>query len=90
VSNELDAQVLADLSAFVAKELLDGKSEGLDADTPLLEWGVIDSMSLVQLVRFIAQRFGVEAPAAEIVAGNFATLRAMTMFVTRMRASVKK
>ncbi len=35
-------EFLGALHNYVVEELLDGNAEGLDAQTPLLQWGVID------------------------------------------------
>jgi acyl carrier protein len=74
-----------ELRSFIAKEFLNGKDEGLDLETPLLEWGVIDSIAIVSLTEFIKQRFGVKVPTAELKPTNLATLRAMAAMVSRLQ-----
>ena len=55
---------------FIAREFLNGKDEGLDATTPLIEWGVIDSIAIVSLRDFVSTRFGVEIPHSELKPSN--------------------
>ncbi len=75
--------ILSELTGFVARELLDGQNINLDASTPLLEWGVIDSISLLSLLKFMETRFGVDIPKHELTAENLATLSKMTSLVEK-------
>ena len=77
---------LAELRSFVASEFLDGRDAGLDEDTPLLEWGVIDSISVAKLVSFSRDRFGVEVPQSEIVPANVQSLGAFVALLERLPA----
>jgi len=78
--------VVEELREFVAREFLNGKDEGLDATTPLLEWGIIDSVALVSLLAFIKQRFQVNVPNSELHPTNVGTLEAMAAMVLRLQA----
>lgn len=78
------AAVLTDLTDFVSRELLEGKSEGLDENTPLLQWGIINSLSLARLVEYTERRFGVKVPPKDLVPENFQSLRAVTQLVSRL------
>ena len=80
------SSVVEELREFVAREFLNGKDEGLDATTPLLEWGVIDSIALVSLLAFIKQRFQVHVPNSELHPTNVATLEAMAAMILRLQA----
>ncbi len=82
-----DAQMLEELRSFVASEFLDGRDAGLDADTPLLDWGVIDSISVRKLVTFVRDRFGIDVPQTEVAAKNFASLRAFTALLSRLQTA---
>lgn len=75
------ATVLSKLQTYVARNLLDGMDMGLDENTPLLEWGVINSLEIVRLLAFIRTEFQVEVAADEVVATNFANLTAITNLV---------
>jgi acyl carrier protein len=71
------------LRAYVAETHLDGRAD-LTADTPLLEWGVIDSLALPDLLEHIEGRFGIEVPPAEVTPDNFATLTALGALLERL------
>ncbi len=78
------------LKAFIVQELLDGKEAGIDGSTPLLKWGVIDSLSLVKVLSFIDERFGIDVPPAEVDAANFENLTAIARLLTRLSAPPTK
>jgi acyl carrier protein len=78
------AQILQD---YISAELLQGESNGLQASTPLLEWGIIGSMSMAALVAFIEERFSIALPPAEIVPTNFASIDTIAQMVSRVVAS---
>jgi acyl carrier protein len=79
--------VVQELKAFVAREFLQGKTDGLDAQTPLLEWGIIDSIAIVSLIRFIQDRFQVEIPTSEITPDNLKNLSSLSTVVLRLEAA---
>lgn len=82
-----EARMLEELRSFVASEFLDGRDAGLDGDTPLLEWGVIDSISVRKLVTFAQERFGIDVPQSEIVPDNLVNLKAFTALLSRLQSS---
>ena len=78
------SEVLASLKRYVSHEILDGKDIGLDGSTPLLEWGIINSMEMARLVSFIEDRFGVEIPGEKIVFEYFRDLTTITSLVLEL------
>jgi acyl carrier protein len=80
-----DETLIAELREFIAREFLHGKDEGLNATTPLIEWGVIDSIAIVALGDFISKRFGVQIPNAELKPSNLANLETIASLVNRLR-----
>jgi acyl carrier protein len=76
--------MLVELKGFVVDELLDGRSAGLDEHTPLLEWGVIDSLSVAELVSFTSERFGIEVPQREVSPQNLRDLDAYASMLGRI------
>jgi acyl carrier protein len=76
--------MLTELRQFVIDDLLDGRSAGFDEHTPLLEWGVIDSLSVAELVGFTSERFGIEVPQSEVTPGNLKDLDAYAAMLVRI------
>jgi acyl carrier protein len=81
-----DVNMISDLRQFVAREFLNGNDDGLDAATPLIEWGIIDSIAIVTLREFVSSRFAVEIPYRELKPSNLATLTTIATMIERLRA----
>jgi acyl carrier protein len=77
-------EMLGELKQFVVAELLDGRDAGLDEHTPLLAWGVLDSLSVNVLVSFTNERFGIEVPPGDVTPENLKDLDAYVALLTRL------
>ena len=77
-------EMYGELRGFVVKELLDGRDTGLDEHTPLLAWGVLDSLSVNVLVSFTNERFGIEVPQSEVTPQNLKDLDSYVSLLTRL------
>jgi acyl carrier protein len=77
-------EMLGELRQFVVEELLDGRDTGLDEHTPLLAWGVLDSLSVNQLLAFTRERFGLEVPQDEVTPDNLRDLDAYLDLLMRL------
>ena len=75
-------EMLGELRQFVVSELLDGRDTGLDEHTPLLAWGVLDSLSVNVLVSFTSEGFGIAVPQSE-TPENLKDLDAYVAMLTR-------
>ena len=62
--------VAAALRSFIAEVIMEGDDAGLDATTPLLELGVIDSYSVIDLLAFIETRFDVKIADDSLTEAN--------------------
>ncbi len=80
-----DDNTIPELRNFIAREFLNGKDEGFDATTPLIEWGVIDSIAIVTLRDFVSTRFGVEIPHSELKPSNLSSLTTIASLIARLR-----
>ena len=77
--------VYAEIRGFIAQWFREGREEGLEADTPLVTSGIIDSAGVVEVVEFLEQRFGVALTDADISLRNCNTLLGLTQLVCRRR-----
>jgi acyl carrier protein len=59
----------------------------ITADTELIDQGVLDSLSLLRLVSFIEENFGIALPVEEFVPENFYTPAAIAAMIMRLRKS---
>jgi acyl carrier protein len=79
--------VIPQLRDFIAREFLNGKDDGLDESTPLIDWGVIDSIAIVSLRDFVSMRFGVEIPHSELKPSNLSSLTTIASLIERLRST---
>ncbi|MCC6750525.1 MAG: acyl carrier protein [Deltaproteobacteria bacterium] len=81
-----ETQILAGLKAFIVKEMLEGNDEGLEAETPLIELGLINSISLMRLRAYVQREFTVKIPEEALTVSNLASLAALTRLVCQLSA----
>jgi acyl carrier protein len=75
------------LYTFVATDLLNGDARDLDENTPLLAWGVLDSMAMIQLTEFIERELEITIPTDELLdSANLETLATITQMVEKYAA----
>ena len=78
------SEILQQLKGYISNEILDGKDIGLEASTPLLEWGIINSLEMARFVAFLQNRFSVEVPAEKIVVEHFRDLKSVAALVVEL------
>lgn len=74
-------EILEQIKGYIAQEVLHGESLGLDEQTPLLEWGILNSFEMVGTLGFIEKQFHIQVPIEKIVADRFINLLSITEFV---------
>lgn len=84
------AEVLGTLTEFIREKVLDSAEVEILPDTPLLEWGILNSLSTTGLVVFIGQRFGVDIPAERMVGRNFRDLDSITRLVLELDKDIRR
>jgi acyl carrier protein len=77
----MNTDVVSVVRNYLETELRVRDAERLDAETPLLRMGVIDSLDIVKLAGFIEQTFRVRVNETELTPGNFRTLSAIARYV---------
>jgi 2-hydroxymuconate-semialdehyde hydrolase len=79
--------IVDELVRFASQELLaDAGDITLDEETPILEMGVLDSLSMVSLLAFIQSKLNVTVPDEEVLPENFETLGTMADLIVRLQA----
>lgn len=80
--------ILERLRAFVEREFLpEGSADRLGEKENLLQRGILDSISVLQVVNFVEQSYGIKIEDAEISLENFQDLASMTRLVSRKTGS---
>ncbi|NQY73238.1 MAG: acyl carrier protein [Candidatus Margulisbacteria bacterium] len=69
------------LKDYISEDILEGKSMGLTPTTPLLEWGIINSLEIVRLSNFVKTSMGVDIPSEKLVAENLETIETIGKMV---------
>ncbi|GAA4084614.1 MULTISPECIES: acyl carrier protein [Streptomyces] len=78
-----------DLCTLIARRITWGRGEdpqSLNADTPLLEMGLVDSLAIMEIVSALDAEAGITLPDTEIVAANFRTPNALWAAIERLGA----
>jgi acyl carrier protein len=83
-------EVLDILKKYIEERILDSPGVVLEADTPLLEWGILNSLSTTQLVGFVRDHFGMDVPPEEMVGENFRDLASITRLLQRLDRPVRE
>lgn len=81
------SHILERLQGFISREVLEEEDIGLDESTPLLRYGIVNSITLVSLLAFIQEAFGIEVPAGELRPENLRDLGAVTELLLRLPAA---
>ena len=72
--------------SYVIKEYLEeGDDRVVDAETPLISGGIVDSFSMVSLKRFLEKKYDIRIPDADATPEAFDTVTSIAALVTRFR-----
>jgi acyl carrier protein len=70
------------LRNYIFTELArDNNSTNLSNDDSLIEYGVLDSVAIVQLLSFIENNFGIIIDDEELIPENFETINSMCSLI---------
>lgn len=73
---------------FVVDNFLFGQDDPtLQAQTSLLDTGIVDSTGVLELEQFLEEEFGLPVPDRDLVPEHFATLAGLTAYVLRRLAA---
>ncbi len=75
-------EVSEQITTFIRERFLDGDVRGeLRDTTPLLEWGVLNSLNTAELLGFLRDRLGAHVPPQDVNARNFQDVRHIAALV---------
>ena len=70
------------INDYISRELvLDPALLPLADETSLLDSGILDSLSLLRLVVFLEERFGITIDSTELLPENFASVNAICAYL---------
>lgn len=71
---------------YVKKEYLDEDSDTeVDADTPLISSGIVDSFSMVSLKTFLEKKYKIQIPDAKATPETFDSVKKIAAIVTAIQ-----
>jgi acyl carrier protein len=82
--NETSAidHVRESVRAYIKNNFVFGAEETLENDIPLLDAGIIDSTSVLELVEFIETTFKIKIADKDLDHENFGTIDRISQFIT--------
>jgi acyl carrier protein len=81
-----DLSLEATIRDFLTHEVFYDKDlKSLGAEDSLLDKGLLDSLSILKIVTFCEETFGITIPDPEVVPDNFENVRAIAGLVGRVR-----
>lgn len=73
----------AAIEHFISNEILLGRStKRLDPNESLVDSGILDSLSLLRLIAYIEENFGIIIEDGEVVLENFESIATITRFIS--------
>jgi acyl carrier protein len=84
-----ESEVITRVRGFIQENFLYMHSAfQLADDDRLLEKGVMDSMSIVEMITFIEAEFGVQVKEDEVSEANFGSLSGIARYVTEKQSAI--
>ncbi len=85
-------EILGRLTEFVQRDLLGGTDQPetapeLKPDTPLLEWGILNSLNTAKLLAYLRDELDTEVPLTHVTGRYFQDLDTVTDLVLSLRRS---
>ncbi|WP_198961173.1 acyl carrier protein [Pseudonocardia sp. MH-G8] len=78
--------VVERLREFLVDRVIKDPGAEVDARTPLLEWGILTSLSISELIAYIRSDFGLFVPPEAVFGANFKDLGAISALVVSLQA----
>ena len=72
-----------EIRTFIIDTFLFGEAEGLTDDTSFLDWGVIDSTGVLELVTHLEQAYEIRVDGTEMIPENLDSVNAVAAFLER-------
>jgi len=74
---------------FVIEGLLFGEGGQLTDETPFYTLGIVDSMGMLELIRFLEETFGIQLDIDEMIPENIGSLKNIAGFLERKLSGAK-
>ena len=74
-------RLAAAIRSYIVKQFPVARKESLKDDTQLLTSGIVDSLGMLDLVRFLEESFMIQVSDEELTPENFASVASLSLFV---------
>ncbi|EDM79139.1 hypothetical protein PPSIR1_27273 [Plesiocystis pacifica SIR-1] len=72
----------ADIREYIISNILDNQDDGnLTAESPLLEWGILNSLQILSLVDFMETKYSIKIEPTDLRPQNMATISSIAALV---------
>ena len=71
----------ATVEQYILTELLNNRRTKIDPAESLVSSGLLDSLSLWQLIAFLEEEFGITVDASDMLVDNFQTINAIKAYL---------
>ena len=82
------AEISAKVRDYVVGTFLFGDGSKLRDDTSFLDYSILDSTGMLELINYIEQEFGIAIDPTELVPDNLDSIKNVTAFVEKKRKTV--
>lgn len=69
------------LIAFITEEILSDAQIKMDAQEELLYSGLVDSMGMMRIVRFVEKTYKIDIPFEDMTVDNFKTVNSLSNYI---------
>lgn len=75
--------IKSEINSFIVKNILANQSiEDFSMNLDLIEMGILDSISIVNLINFIDEKLGIKLDLSEVTPENFKTIDTIAQFLS--------
>jgi acyl carrier protein len=82
----MSPDITGQLTQYIVKDILKQPKRQINADTPLISNGMIDSFHLVDLALFVEEKFGVRIDDSELNKDCFDTVDQLVTLIQQRQA----
>jgi acyl carrier protein len=83
------AEMMKQLTGYIAEKVMKGKGAAIDEDTPLVSSGLIDSFALIEIFLELQKVTGRKVPASKVQAKDMDSVRLMFAMVDKFGKPTK-
>lgn len=73
----------AEVEAYIISDLLHGRLSRIDPNDSLISSGVLDSLTLLQLIAFLEEKYNIIVKDVDMNPNNFQTINIIKTFVEK-------